>query len=211
MQWTPDPTGVWKVMNVELMTGSNEQMVHLRTVATIDGTSTTNSTYSYPCLAVDPYSEIYFYQFTSPASTAILWTTRFTLADATGKSVPPTMQETTSTGQIVQYGIGKLLDQSLVDSPPAYGTNSTSSSVNATNISSSTAPPSGVATPTMTLSGGVSTNAGNDNDNNSPQSVVINSTTSTLSQSQKGSAVSYKHTAGVGILTTAILCGSMLL
>lgn len=30
MQWTADPTGVWKVMNIELMTGSNEQMVHLR-------------------------------------------------------------------------------------------------------------------------------------------------------------------------------------
>jgi len=28
--WTPDPTGVWKVMNIQLMTGSNKQMVHLR-------------------------------------------------------------------------------------------------------------------------------------------------------------------------------------
>lgn len=30
IQWTPDPTGVWNVMNIELMTGSNQQMVHLR-------------------------------------------------------------------------------------------------------------------------------------------------------------------------------------
>ena len=28
--WTADPTGVWKVMNIQLMTGSNQQMVHLR-------------------------------------------------------------------------------------------------------------------------------------------------------------------------------------
>ena len=30
IQWTADPTGTWKVMNIELMTGSNQQMVHLR-------------------------------------------------------------------------------------------------------------------------------------------------------------------------------------
>lgn len=27
--WQPDTTGTWKVMNIELMTGSNFQMVHL--------------------------------------------------------------------------------------------------------------------------------------------------------------------------------------
>ena len=27
--WTPDTTGVWKEMNVELMTGDNQAMVHL--------------------------------------------------------------------------------------------------------------------------------------------------------------------------------------
>jgi hypothetical protein len=27
--WTPDPTGTWKVMNVQLMTGDNFAMVHL--------------------------------------------------------------------------------------------------------------------------------------------------------------------------------------
>jgi hypothetical protein len=27
--WTPDPTGLWKTMNIELMTGDNFNMVHL--------------------------------------------------------------------------------------------------------------------------------------------------------------------------------------
>lgn len=27
--WTPDPTGLWKTMNIELMTGDNFQMIHL--------------------------------------------------------------------------------------------------------------------------------------------------------------------------------------
>jgi len=214
MQWTADPTGVWKVMNIELMTGSNEQMVHLRTVGTVDGTSTTNNTYSYPCLAVDPNSQIYFYQFTSPASTAVLWTTRFTIADATGNSVPPTLQETGATGEIVRYGIGKLQDPSLVDAPPARGTNATSS-VNATTTSSniSTAPPNanGAATPTFTLPSAVSTKDSSGNNNNDTQSAALNSSTPNPSQSQKSSALPYKHTAGFGFLATAILCGSMLL
>jgi hypothetical protein len=201
-------------MNIELMTGSNQQMVHLRTVGTVDGTSTTNNTYSYPCLAVDPNSQIYFYQFTSPSSSAVLWTTRFTIADATGNTVPPTLQETTATGEIVRYGIGKLQDQSLVDAPPARGTNAPSSG-NATTTSSniSTAPPNpnGVATRSVTLPSAVSTNDGSGNDNSNTQSAALNSSAPKPSQSQKGSALSYKHTTGFGFLATAILCGSMLL
>jgi len=27
--WTPDSTGQWKTMNIQLMTGDNAQMVHL--------------------------------------------------------------------------------------------------------------------------------------------------------------------------------------
>jgi hypothetical protein len=184
----------------------------LPAVGTVDATSTGNNTYSYPCLAVEPNGQIYFYQFTSPSSTAILWTTRFTIADSTGKTVPPELQETGPSGEIIRYGIGKLEDQSLVDLPPARGPNATSPSANATStgISISTAPPTGVATPTITLPRVVSTNDGSDKVNNTQSAPVISSTT-TPSRSQNGSAVSYKHTAGIGILATAILCGSMLL
>ncbi|KAG8849499.1 hypothetical protein FRB91_009841 [Serendipita sp. 411] len=50
--WTPDTTGVWTTMNIELMTGDNFNQVHLKTVATVDGTDATNPSFSYPCLSV---------------------------------------------------------------------------------------------------------------------------------------------------------------
>jgi len=198
-----------------ICTSLTHPVLHFTAVGTVDGTSTTNNTYSYPCPAVDPNSQIYFYQFTSPSSTSVLWTTRFTIADATGKTVPPELQETGASGEIIRYGIGKLEDQSLVNTPPAYGTNVASSSANATSTAPniSTAPPSGAATPTFTLPRTVSTNDGNNNNNVSSdtKSAALNSATATTSRTQNGGAVSYKHTTGVGILATAILCGSMLL
>jgi len=185
-------------------------------VGTVDGTSTTNNTYSYPCLNVEPNSQIYFYQFTSPSSTTTLWTTRFTIADSSGKTVPPELQETSATGEIIRYGIGKLEDPSLVDTPPARGSNtgvtSPSASVNGTNTSAgiSTAAPSGAATPTATLTRNVSTDDGSD-DNNNTQPAAVSSAAVQPSQTQKAGAVSYQRPAGVSILAGAILCGSMLL
>jgi len=210
IQWTADPTGVWKVMNIELMTGSNEKMVHLRTVGTVDGTSTTNNTYSYTCLAVNPNSQIYFYQVTSPFSTDVLWTTRFTIADTSGKSVPPELQETNSSGEIIHYGIGSLQDQSLVDSPPAYGTNVTGAASSSTaGASTGTGPPNPTVTGGVTTTGTVTRdNNGNDNDT---QSTSATSSTAQPSQSKTGGAVSYQHIASVGTLAAAILCGSVLL
>ncbi|KAG8836032.1 hypothetical protein FRC17_010496 [Serendipita sp. 399] len=123
--WSPDTTGVWKVMNIELMTGDNFQQVHLRTVATVDGTDAENHSFSYPCLAVTPNAPIYFYKFTSPASADILFTTRFTIADAEGNAVSAT-QSQTANGAVVAYGTGALEDPSLVDQPPVVGTASDS-------------------------------------------------------------------------------------
>jgi hypothetical protein len=191
----------------------------LAAVGTVDATSSTNSSYSYPCVSVEPNSQIYFYQFTSPASTNVLWTTRFTIADATGKTVPPTLQETTAAGEIVRYGIGKLEDPSLADTPPARGgTNSTASaSVNGTTTSttfSTTAPtapsgPSGLTTPTFTLTTDDSSSTDGSDNERQVASTTSKSTTPS-SQSQKGEAVSYQRTASVGVLAAAILCGSLL-
>lgn len=116
--WTPDTTGIWTVMNIELMTGSNSQMVFLTTVATVDGTSTTNATFSYPCPAVTPNSAIYFYQFTSPASNDTLWTTRFALADASGASTAPT-NPTQPDGEAIPWGTGALVNPASATPPPA--------------------------------------------------------------------------------------------
>lgn len=117
--WQADATGTWKVMNIELMTGSNFQMVHLTTVVTLDGTNPAVTSYDYPCPAVTPNSAIYFYQFTSPASNTTLWTTRFTLADASGNSTPPTEATQPGTGEAIPWGTGALVNPADATPPPA--------------------------------------------------------------------------------------------
>ncbi|KAG8780153.1 hypothetical protein FRC15_009729 [Serendipita sp. 397] len=124
--WTPDTTGVWTTMNIELMTGDNFNQVHLKTVATVDGTDATNPSFSYPCLSVTPNARIYFYKFSSPATSDILFTTRFTIADASGNSVSATQSQTATNGDVVAYGTGALEDPSQGDEPPVVGTASAS-------------------------------------------------------------------------------------
>lgn len=140
--WTPDPTGTWNVMNIELMTGSNFAMVHLDTVATVDGTSAAETSFTYPCPAVVPNSAIYFYQFSSPASTNRTWTTRFTITDPSGASTPPT-EETQPGGAEIPWGTGALEDPASGRPAPAGGGGS--GNVTGTSIASTTS-----AVPTTT-------------------------------------------------------------
>ena len=68
---------------LDLMSGSNSNMTLVANVAEdLDGTDPSLSPYTWTCPDVDPYSTIYFYQFT-PAATADksdpAWTTRFTV------------------------------------------------------------------------------------------------------------------------------------
>ncbi|KAJ7190549.1 hypothetical protein GGX14DRAFT_507186, partial [Mycena pura] len=108
--WTGDtasPTA-WQNMTIELMTGKNEAMVHLTTVATgQDGTK--DGTFNYTCPQVNPNSPIYFYQFTAPGTSDIGWTGRFTIAAANGSSTPATETEQAD-GQTVQWGTGALVN-----------------------------------------------------------------------------------------------------
>ncbi|TBU33998.1 hypothetical protein BD309DRAFT_969427 [Dichomitus squalens] len=119
--WTPDTTGVWKQMNVELMSGDNWQMSHITTVATnIDGTDATKATFSYNCPEVTPNSAIYFYQFSTPSAPSNLtWTTRFTIAGADGSTTAPTNQ-TQPDGQSIPWGVGALVDPSTAVAAPNY-------------------------------------------------------------------------------------------
>jgi len=151
--WTPDSTGVWTTMNIELMTGDNFQQVHLKTIGTVDGTDTAVHSYSYPCLDVTPNSAIYFYKFSSPASANTYFTTRFTIADASGASVTPTATETATNGDIVPWGTGALTDPSQGDQPPASGagsSNSTTAATTAAPTGNTNANTSGMQTQTRT-------------------------------------------------------------
>ncbi|KAH9951116.1 hypothetical protein B0H21DRAFT_705791 [Amylocystis lapponica] len=147
--WDADTTGVWKTMNIELMTGDNYNMVYLNTVATVDGTDANNSTFSYPCPKVSPNSAIYFYQFTSPYSKNLSWTTRFAIADASGTTTPPP-NATQPDGQSIAWGVGTLVSPSSTVPAPAYGESATgaaaaSSSSGATALNS--APPTSAGAP----------------------------------------------------------------
>ncbi|GAA5980996.1 hypothetical protein JCM10908_003945 [Rhodotorula pacifica] len=103
IQWNLDTTGTWTSFEIQLMTGSNLNMVPLTTVATgIDGT-TGAGTIDFTCPQVTPNADIYFYQFTQ-AGAATSWTTRFTIAAADGTVTQPT--ETTAG---IAWGTGQLV------------------------------------------------------------------------------------------------------
>jgi len=155
VQWTPDPTGKWTTMYIELMTGDNFQQVHLKTVATVDGTNSANSSFTYTCPSVTPNSAIYFYKFSTPADpTDLLFTTRFTIAGANGETTPPTASETATDGTIVAYGTGALTDPSQGDQPPNLGNGTTvdtaTSAPASTGTDGSDSSPTGSNVPTTT-------------------------------------------------------------
>jgi len=174
---------IWKVMNVELMSGSNFGMTHLTTVATsLDGT--TSGTESFPCPEVTPNSAIYFYQFSSPLSSNVTWTTRFTIADANGQSTPPTEAKQPNTGDPIPWGHGALVDPSLaVPAPIIGGSNSTPSAIppssNSTSLTTSSTP----ASSTSSLA---------------PATTVISKTSSSTSSGSTGSVTSSSSTTGTG-------------
>ncbi|KAI0332741.1 hypothetical protein GY45DRAFT_1360094 [Cubamyces sp. BRFM 1775] len=143
--WTPDPSGVWKQTDVELMTGDNFNMVFLTTVASFDGTDASLTSFSYPCPEVEPNSAIYFYQFSSPAAQgSLMWTTRFAIADAQGKVTPPP-NNTQPNGQAIPWGTGKLADPSKAVPEPGYLVNGGSSANSTTTTNGNT---TGTATDT---------------------------------------------------------------
>ncbi|KAI1795219.1 Ser-Thr-rich glycosyl-phosphatidyl-inositol-anchored membrane family-domain-containing protein, partial [Ganoderma leucocontextum] len=92
IKWNADTTGgKWTDVSISLMTGSNNNMTRLATVVSgLDGTDGSLSPYSWTCPEVDPYSAIYFYQFTDGDDVQnSQWTTRFTITSASGDSEKP--------------------------------------------------------------------------------------------------------------------------
>lgn len=114
------------------MSGSNSNMTLVANVAKdLDGSDPSLSPYTWTCPDVDPYSTIYFYQFTAVESDPA-WTTRFTVctpvrgAKPTSKSVAQIASpagETTvpsyskqPNGDNIPWGIGVLQSGSSVAS-----------------------------------------------------------------------------------------------
>ncbi|KAI4520927.1 hypothetical protein K525DRAFT_248200 [Schizophyllum commune Loenen D] len=133
--WDPDTdsAGAWKSFTVELMSGGNQAMNHITTVATdLDGTQ--KGTHSWTCPELEPYSAIYFYQFSSCDSENKTWTTRFTITSPSGETTDPE-HATQDDGSAIPWGTGKLVDEaSAVALPSCDG-----------NAGNATTPASGAA------------------------------------------------------------------
>lgn len=138
------------------MTGSNEAMQVLKVVGSdIDGTSQTSL--SFTCPQVTPNSAIYFYQFTDKNSANPSWTTRFTIASASGESTTPTNSEQ-SDGQTVLWGTGSLASSSS-DSSNSTSSSSSSPSSSSSDGSSAAKPTSSNNNYTLTVADNSSTTA----------------------------------------------------
>nr|GAT53516.1 predicted protein [Mycena chlorophos] len=129
--WAGDTNSTtnWLNMAIELMTGPNEAMVHLTTVATgQDGTKA--GTFSYTCPGVTLNAPVYFYQFTAPGTPDYQWTGRFTIAATNGSSVAAPQTEQ-SDGTTVHFGTATSapVNTAAAGGGPAPAANSTHSSL----------------------------------------------------------------------------------
>jgi len=127
ISWTPDPTGTWTQTNIELMSGDNQNMVHLTTVATnVDTTASAPASMSWTCPDVTLYAAVYFYQFSHAAEPDNLtWTTRWAIESATGEIVGAP-NATQPDGTAIAWGTGLLKDPSTAKPAPSYITGQTS-------------------------------------------------------------------------------------
>ena len=121
-------------MAIELMLGSNLGMVHI------------TSTYFEPsshCPEVNPYSAVYFYQYSSPQTSVKIWTTRFTIASATGMTSPANPTQS-GLNYPIPWQIGNLVDFSKAVPAPNIPGGNISSLVSAPVPSAPSASPSSI-------------------------------------------------------------------
>jgi len=189
--WSPDTTGTWTEMSIQLMTGNNWEMVHLADITTIDATKET--TYTYPCPQVTPNSAIYFYQFKGPASGDTYWTTRFAIADSSGATTPPT-ESTQPNGDKVLWGTGSIVGSGGND------TTTTSLHTSASNPTSSDSTPSS----SRTLTSSRLTPSLSSSSSRSSQST---SATSNATSSNTGGAVIASSPQAAGAVVALVAAG----
>ncbi|KAI0750791.1 hypothetical protein C8Q80DRAFT_1099604 [Daedaleopsis nitida] len=134
IQWQADATGKWTNVSIFLMTGPNNNMSRLMQVtSSLDGTDEALSPFTWTCPRVQPYSAIYFYQFTNGDDLqGSQWTTRFTIASPNGESDSPE-NDIQPNGDKIAWGNGRLKSKSRIsshhessDGPPARSQHSSS-------------------------------------------------------------------------------------
>ncbi|KAI0638174.1 hypothetical protein C8Q77DRAFT_1047001 [Trametes polyzona] len=122
IKWAADTSGHWTNVSIYLMSGSNNNMSRVTTVTFgLDGSDPDLSPYKWTCPDVDPYSAIYFYQFTNGDDEQdSMWTTRFTITSPDGDSDDPE-HSTQPGGDSIPWGEGHLASENKA---AAYGSSS---------------------------------------------------------------------------------------
>ncbi|CEH16367.1 hypothetical protein CBOM_06218 [Ceraceosorus bombacis] len=185
------------------MTGTNQHMTKLEDIATnIDGT--TQTSFSWTCPEVEPYSAIYFYQFTDSDGANPTWCTRFTIASADGSTVPPPNDKQPE-GDSIPWGEGKLVNGA--SSPDSSGGNASaggnSNSSSQTRSSGSSSSSSGSST---TSSSRPTSSSASSNSNTSG-----NTTSNSNTSGGSSGASSIRPIASSAVALVSVLMGAAIL
>ncbi|KAJ1030015.1 hypothetical protein NDA16_000928 [Ustilago loliicola] len=200
IQWDTTTNQAWKSMEVKFMTGSNQNMTELYTVATgIDGTSSGAGRLLWTAPNVAPNANIYFFQFTHNGQDPT-WTTRFPIADDSGAvTAAPFARQ--PEGPAIPWGNGRIVSGAAAASSSSNSSSasasasgltaaasastssavaSASSSVAAAASSASSAVSSAVSSATSSQSSGTSSGSSSSSSSSSSASITARTTTSAL-------------------------------
>ncbi|CBQ68114.1 conserved hypothetical protein [Sporisorium reilianum SRZ2] len=213
IQWDTTTSQTWKSMEIKLMTGSNQNMTELYTVATgVDGTSSGAGKLLWTAPNVSPNSAIYFFQFTHGGQDPT-WTTRFAIADTTGGVTSPPYAKQPE-GPAIPWGQGRIVSGAVA---AASSTNSSSSSASASgSMTSASATGSSASASASSMASSSSASASQSSasassSSSSPSSSQTSSSSSSGSRSSSSASTSVRvgSAAMVGCVVAA-LAGSML-
>ncbi|KAI9255217.1 hypothetical protein BDA99DRAFT_155703 [Phascolomyces articulosus] len=124
---SPNVTEGWTNFKIDFMTGDNMNMIPLTNVASgLDASKVSSYTWTAP--QVDPYSAIYFLQYTNDKGETA-WTTRFAIVAQDGATPAPEPEKTQPNGgEAIPWGVGKLASGDAAASSPAASSPAVSSS-----------------------------------------------------------------------------------
>ncbi|SOV01362.1 uncharacterized protein UDID_01064 [Ustilago sp. UG-2017a] len=203
IQWDTTANQTWKSMEIKFMTGSNQNMTELYTVATgIDGTTSGAGQLGWTAPNVSPNANIYFFQFTHNGQDPT-WTTRFPIADASGAvTAAPFARQ--PEGPAIPWGNGRIVSgAAAVSSSSSSNSSSSTASASGSAAAASASVSSGVASANSSVSSAVSSAVPSQTSNTSSGS-------SSSGQSSSASITARTATSALVGCVVAALAGSLL-
>lgn len=221
IQWDTTTNEAWNSMEIKFMTGSNQNMTELYTVATaVDGTSAGAGKLLWTAPNVRPNSNIYFFQFTHSGQDPT-WTTRFAIADASGAVTAPPFAKQPE-GPAIPWGNGRIVSGAVASSASSNSTltsaSASASGSSALVSSSSSAPVSSASasasassnSAALTSQPSASASSGSSSSSNVAQDSNDSSSSSSSSQTSAASTTARVGSAAVVGCVVAALAGAML-